>query len=122
MIEARQVSRRDRLFAQNDRGLTATHDPRFKLVAAPGGGRSGFALYDRLSDPGETSDVSARRPDALRGGGRDLELFLEAADRESAATRRLLAGAPTGEAPMSREACEKLKALGYVAGALDCGS
>jgi len=44
---------------------------------------------------------------------RELERHQERADREWAATRRLTEGA-AGEGPMSPEACEKLKALGYV--------
>jgi hypothetical protein len=72
-----------------------------------------FALYDRKADPGETRDVAAARPDDLRVPRRELELFLERADGEWVHTRRVVEGAP-GEAPVTAEACEKLRALGYV--------
>ena len=103
----------DRLFAQNDRNLSATWDRRFKLVATPVGDGRRLALYDRAQDPGETRDQSRLRPDDLRVGTRELEQHLERADREWAATRRLTEGAG-GEAPLSPEACANLIALGYV--------
>ena len=103
----------DRLFAQNDRNLSATWDRRFKLVATPVGDGRRLALYDRSRDPGETRDVSRTRADDLRVQTRELEQHQDRSDREWAATRRLTEGA-AGEGPMSPEACEKLKALGYV--------
>ena len=103
----------DRLFAQNDRNLSATWDRRFKLVATPVGEGRRLDLYDRVKDPGETRDVSRSRADDLRVQTRELEQHQERADREWAGTRRLTEGA-AGEGPMSPEACEKLKALGYV--------
>jgi arylsulfatase A-like enzyme len=103
----------ERLFAQNDRNLSATWDRRFKLVATPVGDGRRLALYDRTRDAGETRDRARARPDELRVQTRELEQHLERADREWAATRRLTAGA-SGEPKMSPEACEKLKALGYV--------
>jgi len=102
-----------RLFAQNDRNLSATWDRRYKVVATPVGDGRRLALYDRAQDPGETRDRSRADPEALRVQTRELEQHLERADREWAATRRLTEGA-AGEPPMSAEACEKLKALGYV--------
>ena len=102
----------DRLFAQNDRNLSATWDRRFKLVATPVGDGRRLALYDRAQDPGETRNVSRARADDLRVQTRELEQHQERADRERAATRRLTEGAG-GEGPMSPEACENLKALGY---------
>jgi arylsulfatase A-like enzyme len=103
----------ERLFAQNDRNLSATWDRRFKLVATPVGDGRRLALYDRTVDPGETRDRSKARPEDLRQQTLALEQHQERADREWAATRRLTEGA-AGEPPMSAEACEKLKALGYV--------
>jgi hypothetical protein len=44
---------------------------------------------------------------------RELDLFLDRANREWAKTKVLVQGKP-GEQPMSLEACEKLRALGYV--------
>jgi arylsulfatase A-like enzyme len=103
----------ERLFAQNDRNLSATWDRRFKLVATPVGDGRRLALYDRAQDPGETRDRSRARPDDLRQQTRELERHQEQTDREWTATRRLTEGA-AGEPAMSAEACEKLKALGYV--------
>jgi len=102
-----------RLFAQNDRNLSATWDRRYKVVATPLGNGRRLALYDRARDPGETADRSRALPDELRAQTRALEEHLERADREWAVTHRLTEGAK-GEGPMSAEACEKLKALGYV--------
>jgi arylsulfatase A-like enzyme len=105
---------RDRLFAGNDRNLTATLDARFKLVAAPlDSGDTRLALYDRVRDPGETRDVSASQPDAFRVARRELELFLDRARLEWTRTSALAQGAP-GEQKPTAEACEKLRALGYV--------
>ncbi|HET7295391.1 MAG TPA: sulfatase [Vicinamibacteria bacterium] len=106
---------RDMLFAQNERHLSAGFGRRFKVVGTPDGEATRFALYDREADPGETRDVGRAEAEALRSGRRELELFLERADREWAKTRPLLGDAPEGEAKMSKEACEKLRALGYVA-------
>jgi arylsulfatase A-like enzyme len=103
----------DRLFAQNDRNLSATWDRRFKLVATPVGDGRRLALYDRAQDPGETRDLSRSRPDDLRVETRELEQHLERADRERAATRRLTEGAGV-ESPLSEGACLNMKALGYV--------
>jgi arylsulfatase A-like enzyme len=103
-----------RLFARNDRNLNAAWDGNMKIVATPqenGGWR--FALYDRLRDPGEGKDVSGSSPADVRGWRRELELFLERSDREWARTRGLLEGVPA-PATMSIDACENLKALGYV--------
>ena len=102
-----------RLFAQNDRNLSATWDRRYKVVATPLGNGRRLALYDRARDPAETADRSRALPDELRAQTRALEEHLERADREWAVTHRLTEGAK-GEGPMSAEACEKLKALGYV--------
>ena len=103
-----------KLYARNDRNLNAAWDRNMKIVATPqesGGWR--FALYDRLRDPGEGKDVSGPRPAELKGWRRELELFLERSDREWAHSRGLLEGVPT-PATMSIDACENLKALGYV--------
>jgi arylsulfatase A-like enzyme len=104
----------ERLFAQNDRNLSATWHRRYKLVATPVGDGRKLALYDRAQDPGETRDRSRLEPEALRVETRELEQHQERADREWAVTRRLTEGKP-GEPPMTDDACEKLKALGYVA-------
>jgi arylsulfatase A-like enzyme len=103
-----------RLHAQNERGLTGAFDRRFKAVATPGEAGARMALYDRQLDPGETKDLSPQRSDDLRRWGREVELFVERADREWARTRPLVEGHPEGEGQMTPEACEKLRALGYV--------
>jgi arylsulfatase A-like enzyme len=103
-----------RLEARNERDLAASFDRRFKTVRTPVEGGARFALYDREADPEETRDVGRAWPDALRQGRRELELFLERADREWGQTRALVQGRPEGEGKMTAEACEQLKALGYV--------
>lgn len=115
LVEGREAAGVRRLEAQNERDLAASFDRRFKTVRTPieAGGR--FALYDRTEDPGELHDVSAARPDELREGRRELELFLERADREWVRTTALIQGRPAeGEGKMTAEACEKMRALGYV--------
>jgi choline-sulfatase len=108
------VPGRERLFAQNDRNLRATFDARFKVVATPlDSGADRLGLYDRERDPGETRDVSAAVPDVFRVARRELELFLDLSEREWGKTRSLIQGAPGEQKPTS-EACEKLRALGYV--------
>jgi arylsulfatase len=105
---------RERLFAQNDRNLSATFDARYKLVDTPlDDGSTRSALYDRVSDPGETRNVTASGGEALRIARRELDLFLDRAQREWARTRVLVQG-KEGEKPATMEACEKLRALGYV--------
>jgi arylsulfatase A-like enzyme len=104
---------RDRLPGQNDRNLLAAWDRRFKLVATPNESGSSYALYDRELDPLETRDVGPQNAEQLREERRELELFRERIDAQLVRTRRLLEGRPEGEA-LSAEACERLKALGYV--------
>jgi arylsulfatase len=109
------------LFAQNDRNLTATFDRRFKLVATPEGSGARFAFYDRQVDPGETRDVSAERAQALAVHRRALEAYVARADGEWARLRETLAHT-SGKARLSREACARLEALGYVADGCDSGA
>jgi arylsulfatase A-like enzyme len=108
-------SARARLFGQNDRNLMAAWDARFKIVATPRehGDGTTYALYDRRVDPGETRDHTRAQPEKGREERRELELFRERADAQMVRTRRLLEGRPTVER-LSPEACEKLKAMGYV--------
>jgi arylsulfatase A-like enzyme len=112
-VEGGPAPERSRLFGQNDRGLTATWDERFKLVASPEGDGARLALYDRREDPGETRDVSARRKRELRTHREALERYLERADEEWERLREMLAGT-SGEGHLSSEACERLRAIGYV--------
>jgi hypothetical protein len=72
-----------------------------------------YALFDRQEDPGETRDVARKQPARMREERRELELFREQADAILARTRRQLEGR-SGEERLSPEACEKLKAMGYV--------
>ena len=112
-LHGRPLPGGERLFAQNERNLSATFDRRYKLVATPQDDRLRYAFYDREADPAETRDASAARPDVLREQRRTLDAFLAAADAEWTRTRRLLEGAPAASR-LTPEACEKLKALGYV--------
>jgi len=109
----RPDEKRERLPGQNDRNLLGAWGRRYKIVATPDEHGSRYALYDRAQDPGETRDVGAARPEALREERRALELFRERIDAQLARTRRLLEGR-SGEERLSAEACERLKALGYV--------
>lgn len=104
---------RQRLPGQNDRNLLAAWDRRFKLVATPNESGSSYALFDRELDPGETREFGLANADELRVERRELELFRERIDAQLVKTRRLLEGRPEGE-PLSAEACERLKALGYI--------
>ena len=101
-----------RLFARNDRNLSAAFDHRHKVIAVPTDSDLRWQLYDRASDPGEARDVARTRTDDARVWRRELELFLERAEREWAHTRRLLGDKP-GAGRMTPEACAQLKALGY---------
>lgn len=105
---------RERLFAQNDRNLSATWNHRFKVVASPDADGLSFALFDKAADPGEKRDVGASLPDDLRVQRRELETLLAQVEREWARTRGLLEGRPSLPSQMTREACDRLRALGYV--------
>jgi arylsulfatase A-like enzyme len=106
---------RERLFAQNDRNLSATFDARFKLVDTPRDDKTtDTAFYDRNRDPGETRDVKPREPEAFRVSRRELDLFLDRANREWAKTKDLVFG-KKGEQPATSAMCESMRALGYVA-------
>ena len=109
----RRAARTPAAAAQNDRNLLAAWDRRFKLVATPNESGSSYALFDRELDPGETRDVGPANADELREERRELELFRERIDAQLVKTRRLLEGRPEGER-LSAEACERLKALGYI--------
>jgi arylsulfatase A-like enzyme len=110
----------DRLFARNDRNLTASFDRSHKVVLTPGKeGR--LALYDRVADPGETRDLARARPEEARRQRRELDLFLERAEREWGRTQTLLGGVPS-PAAMTPEACASLRALGYVDAAKQCAA
>jgi hypothetical protein len=64
-------------------------------------------------DPGETRDVGSQMPEALRANRDELEGFRARIDAQRTRTRRLLEGR-SGEERLSPEACEKLKAMGYI--------
>jgi arylsulfatase A-like enzyme len=104
---------RERLYAQNDLNVRATFDRAFKLVATPVGDKERLELFDRAADPGEGRNVRQQRLDDFRVQRRELDLYFERMDREWIATRRLVGAAP-GERRMTPEACEQMKALGYV--------
>lgn len=103
---------RDRLFARNDRNLSTSFDSRLKVVALPTDADLRYQLFDRSADPAETMDLARSRPEQMRVARRELELFLERADREWTHTRRLLGDRP-GESRNTPEACAQLRAMGY---------
>jgi arylsulfatase A-like enzyme len=105
---------RERLFGQNDRNLLGAWGERFKIVSTPTeDAEARYALYDRDTDPGETRDAGETSPRAMEVERAELEQFRGRIDAESARTRRLLEGR-SGEEHLSPEACEKLKAMGYI--------
>jgi arylsulfatase A-like enzyme len=105
---------RERLFGQNDRNLLGSWGQRFKIVAIPTeDDEARYALYDRETDPGETRDVGGGMPRELAVERERLEQFRKRMDAEDVRTRRLLEGR-SGEEALSPEACEKLRALGYI--------
>jgi len=104
---------RPRLQGQNDRNLLGAWDRRFKIVATPSDEGARYALYDRATDPGETRDSTRANAPRASEERRELELFRERLDAWTVRTRRLLEG-QSGEERLSAEACEKLKAMGYV--------
>ena len=63
--------------------------------------------------PGRPATRRERTPERAREERRELELFRERIDAWMVKTRRLLEG-QSGEERLSAEACEKLKAMGYV--------
>jgi arylsulfatase A-like enzyme len=104
---------RDRLYGQNDRNQLGSWDARFKIVAVPAEKGFRYHLYDRQEDPGETEDAGPRMPDRLAAERRELMDFRARIDEIGKRTRRLLEGR-SGEEHLSPEACEKLKAMGYI--------
>jgi len=104
---------RPRIHGQNDRNLLGAWDRRFKIVATPSETGARYSLYDRDRDPGETRDASRAEPERAREERRELELFRERSDAQLVKTRRLLEG-QSGEERLTPEACERLKAMGYV--------
>jgi arylsulfatase A-like enzyme len=107
------VAGRTRLPGQNDRNLLGAWGKRFKVVATPSESGTRYALFDRAEDPGETRDVSAKLVEVMREERRELELFRERIDAQLVRTRRQLEGR-SGDERLSAEACENLKAMGYV--------
>jgi len=104
----------ERLFARNDRNLTAAFDRRYKVVGTPAdAGPLRLALYDRAADAREESDVARAHPDPARTWRRELELFLERTDRERVRAREL-SGEATPGGQLDPAACANIKALGYV--------
>ncbi|HET8644717.1 MAG TPA: hypothetical protein VFO85_04460, partial [Vicinamibacteria bacterium] len=104
---------RERLFARNDRGLSAAWDRSHKVVAVPSEqGPPRWSLYDRQRDRAEAADVFRERPDEARAWRRELELFLERGDRERERARALAGDAPPA-APLDAETCANLRSLGY---------
>ncbi|MFN8092147.1 MAG: sulfatase [Vicinamibacteria bacterium] len=104
---------RARLLGQNDRNLMGAWDKRFKVVATPADAGTAWALYDRQRDPGETRDAAKAQPERMREERRELEILRERVDAQATRTRRLVEGTKQVE-KLTPDACERLKALGYV--------
>jgi arylsulfatase A-like enzyme len=112
-LEGREGQGPARLFAQNDRGLTATWDERSKLVARPrDDGGADFELWDRSDPPVDL--VRAERPEELRVHRREIEVFIERQDREWVRTKAHLGGR-THQDKHTEQDREHLCRLGYIA-------
>ena len=74
---------------------------------------SWVSLFDRKADPVEVRDVSKTQADDFRVYRREIELFQDLVDGEWARLRVALSGIPAPQ-KLGPEACERLKALGYV--------
>ncbi len=109
---------RERLFAQNDHHHRGTWTADLKLIARPIGDQDQWLLFDRSVDPWETDNVRKDVPEAFAREKAAIDAYFERADREMDDLKRRLEGLP-GESKMTPEACEQLKALGYI-GAGDC--
>jgi choline-sulfatase len=116
VLQGQPAPVRERLFAENDRGLVGTLDARLKLVAEPVKGKAArLALYDLAQDPSETRDVSRTRAGELQKERAALEAFMVERVAEWAGTRQRLAGGPvTSEGLPTCDACLRLLELGYV--------
>jgi arylsulfatase A-like enzyme len=108
--EVARLARARELWPPESARFRAAMTPRFKLVQSPRleGGYS-EALYDLLSDPAETVDVSSRHPELQR----DLSARLDAWAADIP-----LASPP----PVSPEVTEALRALGYIGDPYGIGS
>jgi len=101
------------VFAEEDHEgnvLSAVRTEDWKLIRANDDNPRGLEtveLYDMESDPAQTEN---RRDEAPPAVIEDLEAHLEA--WRAYATGRAVEG--TGEAELSKEECEQLRALGYV--------
>jgi arylsulfatase A-like enzyme len=89
-----------------DRPVYALRDVGYKLVYDTRTGRE--ELYDVAADPGETKDLSATRPVRATYYRQTLQQMLAGLRQ----TTPEAAAAPA--APMDKQTCENLKALGYV--------
>ncbi len=114
----RAASSRERLFAQNDHHHRGTWTESMKLIARPVGDEDQWLLFDRAADPGELENVRKQMPAAFAREKTAIDEYFARADREVDDLKRRLEGLP-GESKMTPEACEQLKALGYI-GAGDC--
>ncbi len=103
-LEAWQKRWPERDFSRFDRTFTTLRAEDWKLIVASDGTRE---LYDTGSDPGETVDLAAQRPEKV-------EMLLA---RLEGWRREVLAALPgdQGEIPaMDEETRKKLRALGYI--------
>jgi arylsulfatase len=119
-IEAREAASRERLFAGNERNLAGTLDRRYKLVATPTENGRRIGLYDRSVDPGETREMGEASPGQKERLRAELLRFLKERDAEWERTAALVEGRAEEAAEMTRPACERLKAMGYLDPGYEC--
>ena len=103
-----------RLFGQNDRNLIGVWDARFKIVATPAERRYATRSTTASATRARRGTSRAREPDRMREERRELELFRERSDAPAGTDAAAARGPVRGEEHLSPEACERLKAMGYV--------
>jgi arylsulfatase A-like enzyme len=96
----------------DDRRIRALRSNGEKLVSY---GEERFQHFDLQQDPGEQEPL-AKGSDRFAGAREALELATERA----LAFRERLGDRRAAEAPLDREMCERLKALGYLSPELEC--
>jgi arylsulfatase A-like enzyme len=112
-IAARRSRAPERLYAQNERSLAAAFDHHFKTVATPESDGWRYAFFDRQADPSETRPAAKEHADAERVSRRELELYLERAEKEWGPMRARTSG-EKGVQRIPPEVCAQLHALGYL--------
>jgi arylsulfatase len=113
ILSGQAARRHERLFAENDTRMSAAWNLAFKIVARPARGALRYFFYDRDRDPGEKHAAGPQQAQVFPDWQNELDGFLQARDQEWGLTRLATSRLPSRER-LSPEACERLRALGYV--------